>query len=105
MGKRKPTARTVERRLFEEAQREYIIYREFCIYGGLLYAGPLLSHGKRLGKALAQIRDDPEIVNDNDFLYRATQLIAEGERKTEEVLWRTQMRMIKEGYEIQGDKE
>ena len=102
MGKRKPTARTIEQRLFEETRREYIIYREFCIYGGL-YAAPLLSHGKRLGKALAQIRDDPEIVNDNDFLYRATQLIAEGQRKTEEVLWRTQIRMQKEGYDIRGE--
>ena len=104
MGKRKPTPRTVERRLFEETQREYVIYREFCIYGGL-YSAPLLSHGKRLGKALAQIRDDPEIVKDEAFLYRATQLIAEGERKTEEVLWRTQVRMRREGYEIRGDAE
>ena len=100
MGKRKPTPRTIERRLWEETQNEYIIYREFCIYG----AGPLLTHGKRLGKALAQIRDDPEIVNDNDFLYRATQLIAEGEQKTEEVLWRTLVRMQKEGYEIKGEE-
>ena len=104
MGKRKPTARTIERRLWEETEREYIIYREFCIYGGL-YAAPLLAHGRRLGDALKQIRDDPEIVNDEDFLYKATQLLHEGQRKTEEALWRTQMRMIKEGYEIQGDKE
>ena len=102
MGKRKPTARTIERRLWEETQREYIIYREFCIYGGL-YAAPLLTHGKRLGKALAQIRDDPEIVNDNDFLFHATQLLEEGERKREEALWRTRVRMQKEGYEIRGE--
>ena len=100
---RKPTARTIERRLWEETRREYIVLREYVIFGR--YAAPLLSHGKKLGDALAQIRDDPEIVKDEAFLYRATQLIAEGERKTEEVLWRTQMRMIREGYEIQGDKE
>ncbi len=29
MGKRKPTPRTVEKRLFEETHHEYIIYREY----------------------------------------------------------------------------
>ena len=103
MGKRKPTPRTVEKRLFEETHHEYIIYREFCIYTP--FAAPLLAHGRRLGDALKQIRDDPKIVNDKDFLFSATQLLEEGERKRENALWRTQMRMIKEGYEIQGDKE
>ena len=103
MGKRKPTARTIERRLWTEMQCEYITYREYCIYSQ--YAWPLLSHGKRLGKALAQIRDDPEIVNDNDFLYTATQLLEEGERKREKALWQTEKRMIKEGYDIKGDAE
>ena len=102
MGKRKPTPRTVQKRLWEEAQLSYVTLREFAIYG--LYAGPLLAHGKKLGKALAQIRDDPEIVNDDDFLFHSTQLIAEGERKTEEVLWRTQIRMQKEGYDIRGEE-
>ena len=102
MGKRKPTARTIERRLLEETQHEYIIYREFCIYP--LFAKPILAHGKRLGKALAQIRDDPKIVNDKDFLFSATQLLEEGERKRENALWRTQIRMQKEGYDIRGEE-
>lgn len=101
MGKRKPTPRTIERRLWEETQILYICYREFYIFG----APQILAQGKRLGKALAQIRDDPEIVNDNNFLFHATQLLEEGERKRENALWRTQMRMIKEGYEIRGDAE
>ena len=100
MGKRKPTARTVQKRLWEETQKLYICYREFYIFG----APQILALGKRLGKALAQIRDDPEIVNDEAFLYRATQLLEEGERKTEEVLWRTQIRMQKEGYDIRGEE-
>lgn len=100
---RKPTARSVEKRLWEETRREYIALREFVIFGR--YAGPLLTHGRRLGDALKQIRDDPEIVNDDDFLFHATQLLEEGEKKREEVLWRTQVRMIKEGYEIRGDAE
>lgn len=97
---RKPTARTIERRLWTEMQCEYITYREYCIYSQ--YARPLLAHGKKLGAELARIRDDPDIVNDETFLYRATQLIAEGERKTERALWQTSRRMIKEGYDIQG---
>lgn len=101
MGKRKPTARTIERRLWEETQHEYIIYREFCIYP--LFAKQILAHGKKLGKALAQIRDEPEIVNDEDFLFSATQLLEEGERKRENALWRTQIRMQKEGYDIRGE--
>ena len=100
MGKRKPTPRTVQKRLWEETQKLYICYREFYIFG----APQILALGKRLGKALAQIRDDPEIVNDEAFLYRATQLLEEGERKTEEVLWRTQIRMQKEGYDIRGEE-
>ena len=100
---RKPTPRTIERRLWEETRREYIVLREDVIFGR--YAGPLLSHGKKLGDALAQIRDDPEIINDDDFLYTATQLLEEGKRKREKALWRTQQQMLKEGYEIQGDKE
>ena len=100
MGKRKPTPRTVQKRLWEETQKLYICYREFYIFG----APQILAQGKRLGKALAQIRDDPEIVNDEAFLYRATQLLEEGERKTEEVLWRTQIRMQKEGYDIRGEE-
>lgn len=98
---RKPTARSVEKRLWEETRREYIVLREYVIFER--YARPLLSHGKKLGDALAQIRDDPEIVNDEDFLFSATQLLEEGKRKREKALWRTQQQMLKEGYCIRGE--
>ena len=97
---RKPTARTIERRLWEETQREYIIFREYCIYPQ--FAKPILAHGKRLGKVLQQIHDDPDIVNNEDFFFLAVQLLEEGQKIRERVLWKTQTRMQKEGYEIQG---
>ena len=101
MGKRKPTARTVHKRLWEEAQLSYVTLREFAIYGSLV--SPLSIHGKRVGDLLAKIRDDPEIVEDENFLFEATQIIADGERRRERVLKRTAMRMEQEGYEIRGE--
>ena len=95
---RKPTARTVERRLSMAVWEEYIFLREFCIFG----SNRLLAHGKKLGSALKRIEDDPEIVNDEDFLFTATQLIEEGQQIQERELFRTRAMMEKSGYSIRG---